>query len=238
MLPSRHTSKSTPHCPTIPTGPTFRINVLYPSTSLTNPAQTSIILPSELLRTMKTLSCTILVVGSGNAGFSAALSAAQNLSSKSPDSKVLLIDKCPSSWAGGNSHFTAGAFRTVHSGLSDLLPLVTNVDSETAKVIDLEPYTKDDFLGDMERVTHGRYDKTLGRVLVEESNEVVKWLAGLGLGFELSFNRQVHSCPRLIRSQSSIVRKQADIRNRRIKSTTAINSLAASPSKQKMVGKA
>lgn len=132
------------------------------------------------------MNCDVLVVGSGNAGFSAALSAAQ-----SGAGKVLLIDKCPEDWAGGNSHFTAGAFRTVHDGLKDLLPIVTNVDAETAKLVDLDAYTKEDFFGDMERVTHGRYDKELGRVLVEESNEVVKWLSGLGLGFQLSFNRQV-----------------------------------------------
>jgi hypothetical protein len=70
--------------------------------------------------------------------------------------------------------------------------VVTNVDTETAKVIDLAPYTREDFLGDMDRFTHSRYDQELGRTLVEESNEAIKWLAGLGLGFQLSFNRQVY----------------------------------------------
>ena len=135
---------------------------------------------------MPTINCDVLIIGGGNAGFSAALAAAQ-----AGAGKVVLIDKCPEEWAGGNSHFTAGAFRTVHGGLGDLLPIVTNVDAETAKLIDLDPYTKDEFLGDMERITHGRYDKALGRRLVEESNEVVKWLADAGLGFQLSFNRQV-----------------------------------------------
>jgi hypothetical protein len=111
--------------------------------------------------------------------------------SLSHEGKVLLIDACPPSWAGGNSYFTAGAFRVSHSGLSDLLPIVTIVSSSDAKMIDLDPYTNEDFLADMDRITHSRYDRGLGRVLVEESNETVKWLAGLGLGFELSFNRQV-----------------------------------------------
>jgi succinate dehydrogenase/fumarate reductase flavoprotein subunit len=131
-------------------------------------------------------SCDVLVVGGGNAGFSAAVSAAQ-----SGAKKVLLIDKCPVEWAGGNSHFTAGAFRTVHGGLDDLLPIITNVDTQTAEIVDLEPYTRDDFLGDMERVTHGRFDNKLGAALIEESNETIKWLARNGLGFQLSFNRQV-----------------------------------------------
>jgi len=136
-----------------------------------------------------TISCDVIVVGGGNAGFSAAVAAAQ-----SKAGKVILIDKCPEEWAGGNSHFTAGAFRTVHGGLDDLLPLITNVDTETAKIIDLEPYTKDDFLGDMARITHGRYDPDLGGALVGESNETVKWLAKNGLGFQLAFNRQVMFC--------------------------------------------
>jgi flavin-dependent dehydrogenase len=54
----------------------------------------------------------VLVVGGGNAGFSAAMPAAQ-----SGAKRVLLIDKCPEEWAGGNSYFTAGEFRTVHDGL-------------------------------------------------------------------------------------------------------------------------
>jgi succinate dehydrogenase/fumarate reductase flavoprotein subunit len=71
------------------------------------------------------------------------------------------------------------------------LPIITNVDDETAKIIDLSSYTREDFLNDMDRITDGKFDRELGRVLVDESNEAVKWLAGNGLKFELSFNRQV-----------------------------------------------
>lgn len=135
----------------------------------------------------------VLIVGSGNAGFSAAISAAQTLSqrtSKAP--RVLLIDKCPESWAGGNSYFTAGAMRCAHAGLPDVLPLVNNVDADLATKIDLDPYTADDFLADMDRVTGGQYDRVLGKRLVDDSNETVKWLAGLGVRFQLSFNRQAY----------------------------------------------
>lgn len=133
------------------------------------------------------IECDVVVVGSGNAGFSAATSAVQ-----SGAGRVVLIEKSPGEWAGGNSFFTAGAMRTAHSGLRDLLPLVNNVDAATAKLIDLEPYTKEDFLSDMERITHGRYHRDLGRTLVEESNETVKWLAKNGVRFQLAFNRQAY----------------------------------------------
>lgn len=145
----------------------------------------------------------VLVVGGGNAGFSAAISAAEALSSTTttsstttspptPPPRVLLIDKCPESWAGGNSYFTAGAMRCAHAGLPDLLPLVNNVDAALASRIDLDPYTTDDFLADMDRVTGGRYDRALGRRLVDDSNATVRWLAARGVRFQLSFNRQAY----------------------------------------------
>jgi succinate dehydrogenase/fumarate reductase flavoprotein subunit len=134
-----------------------------------------------------TIHCEVVVIGGGNAGFSAAISAAQ-----SGAGRVVLIDKCPEEWAGGNSHFTAGAFRTVHTGLPDILPLVNNVDSATASIIDLVPYSQDDFLSDLSRMTEGRHDFELGRTLVDESNDVVKWLARNGVRFQLAFNRQAY----------------------------------------------
>ncbi|KAF2711010.1 tricarballylate dehydrogenase [Pleomassaria siparia CBS 279.74] len=129
----------------------------------------------------------LLIIGSGNAGFSAALSAVE-----SGATSVLLIDKCPQSWAGGNTYFTAGAFRTVHNGLSDLLDIVNNVNEETARIVDIPEYSNQAFLGDMERVTDGRCNKELARVLVEDSLETVKWLKKLGVRFQLSFNRQAY----------------------------------------------
>jgi precorrin 3B synthase CobZ len=131
--------------------------------------------------------CDVLIAGSGNAGFSAAVAAKQ-----AGANHVVLIDKCPEDWAGGNSWFTAGAYRTVHDGASDLLPIVNNVDEETAKKIDMEPYTRENFSDDMKRVCGGRSDPQLSKILIEESNQIVKWLKGNGIRFQLSFNRQAY----------------------------------------------
>lgn len=131
--------------------------------------------------------CDVLVVGSGNAGFSAALSASQ-----SGARNVLLIDKCPENWAGGNSYFTAGAYRIAHKGLSSVLPLVENVSPEKAKLIDLPAYDDKDFLNDFERVCGGRSDKLLSKTLVHESGEAIQWLKDNGVRFWLSFNRQAY----------------------------------------------
>ncbi|KAL4925027.1 uncharacterized protein BDV17DRAFT_294845 [Aspergillus undulatus] len=132
-------------------------------------------------------SVDVLVIGSGNAGLCAALSASENGAKH-----ILLIDSCPAHWAGGNSYFTAGAFRTVHAGLGDVLPLVNNIDDEIASRIDMQPYTADDFRGDIERICLGRSDPALAGKLVEESNQAVKWLASHGVRFQLSFNRQAY----------------------------------------------
>lgn len=130
----------------------------------------------------------VVVVGSGNAGFSAA-SAAKEISS---DVRVLLLEKSPESWAGGNSTFTAGAYRTVFHGLDDVLPLVGNVTEAMKGKIDMTPYTEDDFMNDLMRVTSGRSDPVLAKVLVCESRETTKWLARNGVQFQLSFNRQAY----------------------------------------------
>jgi len=129
--------------------------------------------------------CDVLVVGGGNAGFSSAIAARE-----AGAQHVVLIDKCPEDWAGGNSFFTAGAMRTVHNGLQDLLPIVNNVDAELAKKIDLDPYTYADFRKDMDRVCLGRSDPELSKILLDGSRDAVQWLADHGVRFQLSLNRQ------------------------------------------------
>ena len=131
--------------------------------------------------------CDVLVIGGGNAGFSSAVAAAQ-----AGVKHVVLVDKCPEDWAGGNSFFTAGAMRIVHDGLDDLLPIVNNVDAETARIIDLDPYTMEDFSKDMTRICLGRSDPRLSKALIDDSNSAIKWLAKNGIRYQLSFNRQAY----------------------------------------------
>lgn len=152
-------------------------------------------------------SCDILVVGSGNAGFSAALSAAQT----NPAADIILIDKCPSTWAGGNSYFTAGAFRTVHDGLPDLHPLVNNLDSpEKANRIDMPVYSELDFTHDLNRMTNGRTDPALAKILVQDSRSTIAWLAKNGVRFQLSFNRQAYEVDNRIKFWGGLALKTED----------------------------
>ena len=127
-----------------------------------------------------------IIVGAGNAGYTAATTAAQ-----AGVKNVLLIEKgLPGT--GGNTYFSAGAYRTVFGGLSDVIPLVCNVAPEEAEKIDMEAYTEENFLADLNRMTDGRTDPALARTLVRESREAVGWLKSIGVRFTLSFNRQAY----------------------------------------------
>ena len=131
----------------------------------------------------------IVVLGSGAAALTTALEALTTSSQPAP--RVLILEKSPVSWAGGNGYFTAGAYRIAHGGLPDILPLVSNVPAELASKVDLEPYTEEDFAGDLERVTGGKSDVTLGRKVVEEGLGLVRWLKEIGgVEWEMSFRRQ------------------------------------------------
>jgi succinate dehydrogenase/fumarate reductase flavoprotein subunit len=134
------------------------------------------------------LSYDCIVVGSGHAGSCAALTAVE-----AGLKRVLVIDKCPAEWVGGNGYFTAGAHRTVHDGLHDLLPIVTNVSAEQASQIDIDPYTAQQFTSDIMRLGNGRSDAKLVEAVVSNSRDAVQWLAEhVNVPFTLSFNRQAY----------------------------------------------
>lgn len=150
----------------------------------------------------------VIVVGGGNAGFSAATTAAQHGAKR-----VLLVEKAPENNAGGNTYFTAAGYRTVFGGLQDLLPIlyqptgVRGLPKELESKIEMAPYTKEDFHAvctvisgmvdysadfcqDINRVTKGRADPLLANVLVDESRDTIQWMVDNGARFMLSFNRQ------------------------------------------------
>ncbi|KAJ6584782.1 FAD/NAD(P)-binding domain-containing protein [Mycena capillaripes] len=138
---------------------------------------------------MDTESFDCIVIGSGNAGSCAAFSAAE-----AGCNKVLIVDVCPPEWVGGNGFFTAGAFRTVHEGLQDLLPIVNIVSAEQAGSIDMDPYSREDFLGDIMRLGNGKPDPVIAGAVVDASRDTVAWLASnVGLPFMFSFHRQAYN---------------------------------------------
>jgi tricarballylate dehydrogenase len=126
----------------------------------------------------------VVVVGGGNAGFSAAHAAAGR------GRRVLLLEKGVDEEAGGNSYYTAGAFRIAHDGLDSVADLLD--EDERLEVSDLPPYGPGAFAADMAEVTSGRNDPDLTAALVGDSQEVLRWLHGLGLRFRLMYERQAY----------------------------------------------
>src|SRR6185295_6689665 len=46
------------------------------------------------------------------------------------------------------------------------------------------PYSADDFMADLDRMTQGRMNRTLAQTLVEESNAAVHWMRDVGIAWE------------------------------------------------------
>jgi tricarballylate dehydrogenase len=123
--------------------------------------------------------CDVLVVGSGNAALTAALSAHQS------GAKVLVIEKAPKANRGGNSRFTGGIFRFHHDGMKDIQELVPGISEEEIQRIGITPYTPDAYYSDLMSVTEGLADPELSEILVRESLPTVKWMAQSGLRWDI-----------------------------------------------------
>lgn len=104
-----------------------------------------------------------------------------------------MLEKAPPEWVGGNGYFTAGAHRTVHAGLSDLLSVVRNITPEMVERIDMTPYTRENFIEDVLRLSEGKSDLSLVEALVDNSRDSIGWLAAYaGIPFVFSFHRQAY----------------------------------------------
>ena len=77
----------------------------------------------------------VVVVGAGNAAFCAALAARENGAS------VLMVERAPKELMGGNSRFTAGAFRCVYDGVDDLKAIMPDLTAEEIDRSDFGTYT-------------------------------------------------------------------------------------------------
>ncbi|WP_104090923.1 FAD-dependent tricarballylate dehydrogenase TcuA [Cryobacterium sp. N19] len=129
----------------------------------------------------------VIVVGGGNAGFSAAHAAA--LRGRS----VLLLERGSADMSGGNSFYTAGATRISHSGFDDIADFI-EADSRHAHT-EVPAYSAEEYTADLVKVTNGKNDPELTRVLTEESGDTLRWLSELGLKYRLMYERQAYERP-------------------------------------------
>ncbi|MBM6588933.1 FAD-dependent tricarballylate dehydrogenase TcuA [Brevibacterium sp. RIT 803] len=135
----------------------------------------------------QTINADVIVIGGGNAGFSAAHAAAER------GRKVVVIERGDESSAGGNSYYTAGATRFPHEGLESLLDIVEADERHTRT--EVPPYSAEEYAGDLRKVTEGRGDQEMADVLVHEASDTVRWLQQLGLKYRLMYERQAYQRP-------------------------------------------
>ena len=132
---------------------------------------------------LENYSTDVIIVGAGNAAFSAAVSAREN------GSDVLMLEKVEEKYMGGNSALTIH-MRFAYDKFEDLLPLIKYPDSDNekkafGKKIDalreiVTPYTNEDYINDINNVTENKSDKKLSKYLVNNSLSTIKWMNKLG----------------------------------------------------------
>ena len=105
----------------------------------------------------------VVVLGAGNAGLSAALSA------RAAGARVVVLESAPRHFRGGNSRHTRN-LRVAHS-------------QPTAVLADT--YTEDEFWTDLLRVS-GSTDEELARTVIRRSAGCPEWMSGHGVRFQSS----------------------------------------------------
>jgi len=111
---------------------------------------------------MSSAAYDVVVIGGGNAGLTAALSA------RRCGARVLVLECSPRELRGGNSRHTRN-LRCAHAAPT---PLLT------------ETYTEDELLEDLKRVNDGETDEALARLVATRSAECVPWMTELGVRFQ------------------------------------------------------
>src|ERR1700722_12368382 len=106
----------------------------------------------------------VLVVGGGNAALCAAISARRSGAS------VLVLEAAPKFYRGGNTRHTRN-MRCAHD---------TAVGTLTG------PYTEEEYWDDLQRVTAGRTDEALARMMIHESKDMLHWIGMQGVRFQPS----------------------------------------------------
>ena len=112
----------------------------------------------------------VAVLGGGNAGLSAALTARQ------AGARMVVVECAPRHFRGGNSRHTRN-LRCAHAAPTDVLT---------------ESYTQEELMTDLLRVNDGETDETLARLVVEGSSECTAWMKTFGARFQTSLRGTLH----------------------------------------------
>ncbi|MFQ5344013.1 MAG: FAD-dependent tricarballylate dehydrogenase TcuA [Anaerolineae bacterium] len=120
----------------------------------------------------------VIVVGGGNAALTAAISAME------AGARVLIVEKAPQTERGGNTKSTA-SYRFAYNGLEDVRSVMPQLTDEEADSIEVGQFTTDQYYNHLMLVSDGLADPEFTQVLVNESYSTIRWLAGLGVKFDI-----------------------------------------------------
>lgn len=126
----------------------------------------------------------VAVVGGGNAALCAAISAREQ------ENEVHVFERAPFAERGGNSRFTAGAMRTVYSGIDDLKRLMPELTNSEIESTDFGSYSREEFFADLGRVTGYRSTPHLAETLIDHSFPTLEWMRAKGVRFLPLYGRQ------------------------------------------------
>jgi tricarballylate dehydrogenase len=126
----------------------------------------------------------VVVIGGGNAGLCAALSAAEH------GAQVTVLERAPEPLRGGNTAFTAGAMRVAYRGVDDIVSLAPDLSDEQLAVTDFGVYDEEHFYDDLARVTKYRANPDLADTLVSRSLDTLRWMRSQGVRFAPIYGRQ------------------------------------------------
>ncbi len=114
----------------------------------------------------------VIVVGAGNAALAAA-----NSAKEAGAKDVLVLEKANRKERGGNTFFSGGLFRIAFDNPKELMAMVPDAGDKIPGFFnDVPAYTKDDMWHDMLRVTHGKTDRELSTILIDNSFSTIKWV--------------------------------------------------------------
>ena len=112
----------------------------------------------------------VLVLGGGNAGLNAAITA------RHAGRSVLVLESAPEAFRGGNSRHTRD-IRYTHNGPSRY---VTG------------PYPEEEFWDDLLRVTHHTTNEELARLTIRDSADIAEWGLANGVRWQLPLRGTLH----------------------------------------------
>jgi tricarballylate dehydrogenase len=112
----------------------------------------------------------VLILGGGNAGLCAAITARQS------GARVLILESAPREFRGGNSRHTRN-LRYVHPHADGKLT---------------GPYLEDEFWDDLWRVTGGNTNQALARLTIRRSADFGEWMPRYGVRFQPALAGTLH----------------------------------------------